>query len=74
MSGPVLYLDAGAEQQQRGREEQQEDGAPGEAHAGGRLLPGGSLCSVEVGATLRSRFKPLRMGHAPAILSNKSKK
>lgn len=62
-----MYLDAGREQQELQAEgSREEDGAPCEGHAGGGLLPGGSQGSVIVGATLRSGFIALRMGHARA--------
>lgn len=62
-----MYLDAGREQQELQAEGSgEEDGAPCEGHAGGGLLPGGSRGSVIVGATLRSGFIPLRVGHARA--------
>lgn len=66
-----MYLDAGGEQEelqelQAEGSGEEEYGAPCEGHAGDVLLPGGSRCSVIVGATRRSEFRPLRMGHAPA--------
>lgn len=67
ISGSLVYLDAGREQQELQAEGSgEEDGAPCEGHASGGLLPGGSRGSVIVGATLRSGFIPLRVGHARA--------
>lgn len=60
-----MYLDAGGEQEEL-QELQAEGSGEEEGHAGDVLLPGGSRGSVIVGATRRSGFRPLRMGHAPA--------
>lgn len=69
LSGTQVYLQAGAEQQQQAAGGGQQRGAPGDAHAGGGLLPGGCQLSVIVGATLRSGFEPLRLGHARCSVS-----